>query len=141
MKITAWLFMMVFFLSHALASVRPDVCNYEPRTAELRGTIELQTFPGRPGYESIQNGDEVERGWYLRLKQPIEVQKNDKDTDPNASTEKNVRILQLAMKDDISAGQIPLKKEVCVSGHLFHAISGHHHTRVLIDVQRIGACN
>jgi hypothetical protein len=141
MRIVAGLLSTVFFLSYASASVRHDVYHYEPQTAELRGTIELQTFPGRPGYESIKNGDEVERGWYLRLERPIEVIKDDKDADPNASTEKNIKILQMAMKNDVPTDQIPLGKEVCVSGRLFHAISGHHHSRVLIEVQRIGACH
>jgi hypothetical protein len=140
MKIAGLLSLTISLLPQAMASVHPDVYHYEPEIVELRGTIELQTFPGRPGYESIQNGDEAERGWYLRLNQAIEVRKDDKDVDPNTSTEKNVKILQLAMKDDVSADQVPLKKEVCVRGHLFHAISGHHHSRVLIEVQRIGAC-
>jgi hypothetical protein len=141
MKAIGWIFLTAAFLMLTSASAHSSVYHYEPRLVELRGTIELQTFPGRPGYESIKNGDELERGWYLRLKQSIEVRKSAVDADPNSLTEKNVKILQMAMNYDVTAKQIPLGKNVCVSGHLFHAISGHHHSRVLIEVRRIGACH
>ena len=123
------------------ASAKSNIYHYAPEIVELYGTIELQTFPGRPGYESIKKGDEIERGWYLRLDHPIEVQKRKKDADPNSSTETNVKILQLAMGIGTPTDNLPLGKKICVRGYLFHAISGHHHSRVLINVKRIGACS
>ena len=35
------------------------------------GLLERQTFPGRPNFESIANGDEAEVGFYLKLAEPI----------------------------------------------------------------------
>ncbi len=110
--------------------------HYEPENVTLTGTVEKQTFPGRPGYESIKNGDEVERGWYLRLVDPIDVEETKNDTDPNSSTERNVRILQLTWESGRVEDQIrPASgKRVRIFGHLFHALSGHHHSRVLFWV-------
>lgn len=110
--------------------------HYEPEKFTLTGTIERQTFPGRPGYESIRHGDEIERGWYLRLSDPIDVEETKNDTDPNSSTERNVQILQLtwdsgSVEDLMHAST---GKRVKLFGHLFHALSGHHHSRVLLWV-------
>ena len=46
---------------------------YEPVDVRVSGTLEIQTFPGPPGYESIKNGDEIESCWYLRLDEPVDV--------------------------------------------------------------------
>lgn len=110
--------------------------HYEPEKVTLTGTIERQTFPGRPGYESIRHGDEIERGWYLRLPNTIDVEETKNDTDPNSSTERNVRILQLTWDfggvEDLMHASVG--KRVKLLGHLFHALSGHHHSRVLFWV-------
>ncbi len=110
--------------------------HYEPEKVQLAGVIERQTFPGRPGYESIKNGDDIERGWYLRLLTPIDVEETKIDADPNSSTERNVKVLQLTWESNQVEVLVRthVGKKVTLSGHLFHALSGHHHSRVLLWV-------
>jgi len=110
--------------------------HYEPEKVTLTGTVEKQTFPGRPGYESIKNGDEIERGWYLRLSTPLNIEKSNQDSDPNTETERNVKILQLAWESEAVEKMVvrSIGKTVSLSGHLFHASNGHHHSRVLMWV-------
>lgn len=129
-------------LSVASAVAKSAVYHYDPEKVELRGKIEMQSFAGRPGYESVKNGDEIERGWYLKLNQPIDVEVRKDTVDPNASSEKDVKVLQLAINyRTVAKNELAVGKEVLVSGHLFHAFTGHHHARVLLSVDRIKGAN
>ena len=115
------------------------VFHYEPENVKLSGTVEQQTFPGLPNYENIKTGDEAEKGWYLRLDRPIDVVASKKDVDPNAETEKDVKVMHLAFNPDAS-GAVVMKKvgeKVILSGHLIHRISGHQHSRVLMWVDEV----
>lgn len=124
-----------FYTFHIMGAESNNL-HYEPEKVTLTGTIERQTFPGRPGYESIKNGDEIERGWYLRISTPRNVEKRSQDSDPNTETEHNVEVLQLAWESE-GVEKIIVRsvgKLVSLSGHLFHASNGHHHSRVLMWV-------
>lgn len=133
---------LILISSLPLAYGSNSIFHYEPAIVELTGVIEQQTFPGRPGYESIANGDEIEKGWYLRLSKPVDVVET-KDDAPSAEaeTEKNVRIMQLTWSARELDSQIRKvtkeKKKVRLKGHLFHRWSGHHHSRVLMWVDRL----
>ncbi len=110
----------------------------KPEITALAGTLEKQTFPGLPGYESIKNGDHPEKGWYLRLIRPIDVEASKSDTDPNSSTEKNIKIVQLAnCYTSPEKKLLREKKNVWVKGYFFHALTGHHHSRVLFWVEKM----
>jgi hypothetical protein len=56
MRIVAWPLLTMFFLPLARASIPSDIYHYEPQIVKLRGTIELQTFPGRPGTRVSRTG-------------------------------------------------------------------------------------
>jgi hypothetical protein len=118
------------------------VLHYEPAIVELTGIIEQQTFPGPPGYESIASGDDIEKGWYLRLSEPVDVVATKIDA-PSASseTEKDVKIMQLTWNSSGPEKAIrsatKAKKKVRLKGHLFHRLSGHHHSRVLMWVNKL----
>jgi hypothetical protein len=110
----------------------------EPEIVKLSGKLELQTFPGRPNYESIKNGDEVERHFYLSLDSPIDVLKdpNDRDDEPVY----NVKILQLVISNDNDwklLRKIGVNGKTTIQGTLFKRFTGHHHSRVLFEVQKI----
>lgn len=119
-----------------------QVLTYGP-TVELSGTLELQTFPGPPNYESIRDGDERERSFYLRLDAPVEVQA--KGAHPgieNVQTERNVRVVQLAIDSEDDRLWSRFRKagpgqRVKVEGTLFHQFTGHHYSRVLISVSKM----
>ena len=40
---------------------------YEPAQVELTGIVNEMLFPGPPNYNSIDNGDVAEYGWYITL--------------------------------------------------------------------------
>lgn len=123
----------VLFLASRICFGANRTLRYEPDKVSLEGTLELQTFPGRPNYESIQNGDEAETQWYLRLNEPIEVEPNPKNQAESSELEKNVKIVQVVI-DDKDWSKRGEGKRIRASGSLFHRWSGHHHARVLLNI-------
>ena len=106
---------------------------YEPATVELSGTLTERTFPGSPNYENVKSGDRPETYWILQLKSPIDVSPV-RDDDINYSI-RNVRNIQLVLSDAVRDPSLLRRNQrVLVVGTLYSAISGHHHTRVLIEV-------
>jgi hypothetical protein len=112
--------------------------NYEPEVVKLIGTVEKQTFPGPPNYESTSNGDRPETSWILHLKSPIEVVA-DKTSELNSQDERNVAELQLVFLDDAGESRKLLKKgaTILATGTLFHSHTGHHHTHILLTVREL----
>lgn len=111
--------------------------SYEPDEVTLVGTVRRETFPGRPNYEDITKGDELEVYWILQLRKPVDVI-GAKDADIDV-TECAVREVQLVF-GVLSKKSYPdyrdlLGKPVIVTGSLYHAISAHHKTAVLIQVR------
>ena len=112
--------------------------HFDPVIVEMLGTVEAQTFPGPPGYESIEQGDEIEQGWYLRLKEPITVEANKPSTDLGWQTERHVQVLHMAIDwGQIRESKLVIGKIIKVKGKLFNRQNGHHHSRVLIDVSKV----
>ena len=108
---------------------------YETDGVRLTGTITKMTFPGPPNYESIRKGDTPETSWVLHLRKPICTTAS---TDNDA--EKSVTDLQLiltARQYTIYKKFVGRKTSVTITGKLTHAMTGHHHTPVLMDVTRI----
>lgn len=98
---------------------------------ELAGTLDLQTFPGPPNYESIATGDEMERHFYLKLDVPVDVVPGKDDHVDNPELEKNVKIVQLAIngEDDALWARFHLTSLVLLSrspsylARQFHVVS------------------
>jgi hypothetical protein len=113
------------------------VYTYAPTPAVLQGTLETKVFPGPPNYESVRNGDARERVWLLRLSKAIEL-RDDGDPKSNNEAETNVRELQLIPPEGTYQKALDgaVGKSVQMSGKLTHALFGHHHTRVLLEVQQ-----
>ena len=144
MRMFRVLFIILLLVNLPVSAGTNVVLHYEPAKVELSGTIEVQTFPGPPNYESILNGDRVERGWFLRLSVPIDVVISKDDSPADVSeTERNVRIMHLAFDFESSGLEksfLAAKKEgvqVRLKGHLFHRWTGHHHSRVLMWVDKL----
>jgi len=119
-------------------AVKERTLHFDPALVELVGTVETQTFPGPPGYESIKQGDEIERGWYLRLKEPVTVEANKPTTDLGWQSEKHVQVLHMAIDwVQIPESKLAAGKTIKVKGKLFNRQNGHHHSRILIDVSEL----
>jgi hypothetical protein len=116
--------------------------HYEPSVVELTGRLKRETFPGAPNYESIKNGDEVEAHYYLTLDQKIDVIKNSRDKSTNINDESvmDVSVLQLVIGNDSDWAKLKkagIRTSVKIKGTLFKSHTGHHHSRVLFEVQNI----
>lgn len=113
-----------------------QVLHYEPKVVTLSGTIKFETFPGPPEYSNISEGDEAETYPFLLLDHPIDVfpiAKEDIDGNGINETEKNVRIVQIAVtKGNATWLKLKSKKHICITGTLYHSHTAHHKSRVLI---------
>jgi Domain of unknown function (DUF4431) len=105
--------------------------SYAPERVVLKGTVKRQTFPGPPNYESIANGDRVETIWVLHLAQSICVS-------ANAEWEHESRVSDVQLVFSGNEYEKPLvDRKVVATGTLYHAHTGHHHTKVLLTVSII----
>lgn len=133
------LLLSFLFLFSPLAVAKNQVVYYQPKFVELTGIIKYITFPGPPNYESIKNGDRKETGLYLILKNPVDVDFAPKiEKVDNDEPEKNLKIFQLVVYEDKDWEK--LRKDnryVRINGTLFHAITGYHNTRVLLETRKI----
>jgi hypothetical protein len=109
---------------------------YEPNVVQISGTIYRRTFPGPPNYENVSSGDSPETYWFLKLPGPACVLAD--STNELSEAETNVTRIQLVLNgEQYSEFKNVLGKKASVSGTLFHAITGHHHTKVLLRVESI----
>jgi hypothetical protein len=93
-------------------------------------------FPGAPNFENVKGGDAPEQYWVLQLSKPICVVPGTPDSQHINEPESGVRQLQLNQVDYKMSLPL-LGKRVKVRGRLVHAITGHHHTKVMLEVQSI----
>ena len=107
---------------------------YEPKVTSLSGTLTRETFPGRPNYENIENGDEPETYWILKLDKSICLIPSD---ELNVQ-EFDVKDIQLVL-DSAQYKKYTnyMNKRVVVTGTLFHSHTGHHHKRILLTTNEI----
>ena len=96
-------------------------------------------FAGPPNYESIKHGDLKETAIILTL--IARTCTTGSDPDRVDVPEIGIREMQLVIKKaaDWKTVRRRMGKRVKVTGTLFHAITGHHLTRVLIDVADVRA--
>jgi hypothetical protein len=133
------LLLLPISLLAAAQSVKGQSClSYETDGVKLAGKIKRMTFPGPPNYESVKKGDQPEVAWILTLDKPVCV--NADRSNEFDEAEKNVSDVQLALAPEgftkwraFVRNRVP----VVVTGKLFHAHTGHHHTQVLIEVADI----
>ncbi len=112
---------------------------FEPDTVRLAGVLTVGVFPGRPNYEDTLKGDEPEHPYILSLASKICVS-GDSTSDLNREDQSGIQNVQLifleALPRDIGS---LVGKRVILIGTLTTAISGHHHTPVLLIVSRLRA--
>lgn len=109
--------------------------HYGPEKVAVTGKVVSRTFYGPPGYGENPKTDSRESQYLLLLDRPIDVLST-----PEFETERGVKQITLVVVDFKATPVRPwLHQRVTIEGTLFHAITGHHHTRVLIEVSTIGA--
>lgn len=132
------LFLIFIFIISTCAVANNQLVYFEPRSVELKGVVKKLAFPGPPNYTSLRDGDTNESGRYLILQGPIDV-----DLAPgeeqmgNDEFTPNLNILQLVVHKDSDWERLKNNSHVRINGTLFKAMFGHHHARVLLDVEKI----
>ena len=138
MKLVSFTFLVTTLtvVAGAYLPVCAQCVKYEPSVVTLTGRLSSHLFPGPPNYESIKRGDQKERVIILTIAAPVCV---DGGSDAINEPENNIRDLQLVIRKpaDWKTVERRLGKRVTVVGTLFHAHTGHHRTKVLVDVTDI----
>ncbi|WP_322404040.1 DUF4431 domain-containing protein [Massilia luteola] len=94
----------------------------------MSGTVTIETFFGPPGYGESPATDLKEQQAILHLTKPLcTVASQDNPAEHDQATVTLVPMGKFSLQP--FAGKL-----VTVSGPLFHAITGHHHTPVLIAI-------
>lgn len=109
---------------------------YGPEPSTLTGTIRTVTFPGPPNYDSIKSGDEAEHCWILFLDKPVSVLPKKESKEYFEDPLQKVQKIQLVIHSDLKLKVIK-NHHVRITGTFFSAHTGHHHTEVLMEVNRI----
>jgi hypothetical protein len=116
-------------------AARGRVLHYEPEKITLKGRVVSRTFYGPPNYGENPKTDSRESQYILILDSTVDVVAG---SDPTDQTERGVKRATLVVNDFAANPVRPLLgRRVLIEGTLFHAITGHHHTRVLITVSSI----
>jgi len=136
MKAMFLLLALLVTLPPALSREATEQCiTYEPNTINLYGRITRKVFAGPHNYENVAKGDEAEQVWVLRLNRPVCVAAS-----AQWEAEANVSEIQLVFGEGSSQYnryESLLGEKVVAKGRLFHAHTGHHHTKVLLTVRSI----
>jgi hypothetical protein len=106
--------------------------SYEPAVVELEGILTIKKYFGPPYYGEHPKTDKKEGQWILRLNEPVDVIGDDRY--PETMSVLGVRDIQLVLSGRHSE---LIGKEVLAKGTLFHRLTAHHHTDVLLEVQSI----
>ena len=131
---TRLLMITVLLLAGFCATASGQKCLEYGPTVSLTGTLRSQVFPGPPNYESIKRGDRKETAIILTLVARTCTTGND----PQGLDvpEIGIREMQLVITKDAQWKTVRrlMGKRAIVTGTLFHAHTGHHRTKVLVDV-------
>jgi hypothetical protein len=131
MNILPWV--LAFVSGTACAAGGADQCLSYGGSVSLQGKLTRQTFAEQPNYESIARGDAQAAYFFLSLSTSICVRgSGDAKVDQDEANVKVVQLVFVGEHDMFGPLKPYLGKAVRCEGHLFHAISGHHHSRVLM---------
>jgi len=110
---------------------------YEPAISVISGTIATEMFYGPPGFGENPKTDKKEDIYLLVPDQPVNViGPADQNEEDNNTTKNNIVKIQLIFPETINPVDYKNKK-VRLSGTFFGPETGHHHTDVLLDVQKL----
>ena len=119
----------------------PSAClQYDSKSTKLSGTLLTRTYYGPPGYGESPAQDAREGAWLLLLDAPICVAASAQPEKDNNSFERDQIVVQLAaVHIDPKKIRTMQGQRLTATGQLFHAMTGHHRTPVLLDVYGIDA--
>lgn len=112
--------------------VNDTLYHYEPQVYSLTGTLTQVLFYGAPGYGEDTVNDTKELVYVLELDKAI-IMLADTTSDFNEA-KANIEELQILTDIDLSK---KINQKVTLTGTLFGAQTGHHHTEVLMDARKV----
>lgn len=130
------IFLIMLFSSFVFtvySSASAACLHYDGDPVSLSGKVELKTFYGPPNYGENPESDSRETQAFLILLEPICVEANPSNFEEAEENQIEVTLVPNTgenLKDYMG-------KQIIVRGTLFHAITGHHHTPVLMEVVNI----
>jgi hypothetical protein len=119
--------LILAMMSAPCAEAVPRCYQYGPELVAVTGRIFLRTDFGPPGYGEDPATDSRERHIYIKLDEPLCA-----DEDAEGEAEANVRAMEMVYFIHLPFKHEWVGKHVSVTGTLFHGITGHHWTKVLI---------
>lgn len=128
----SWAIPILFFSFISEPTVAAECLPYEPALVVLHGKIESSESYGSPGYGENPEKDATESYYFIKLVEPICTQGSSDDPE-NQQSEDDIDEIQIIWNN---AGKFK-GENVNISGTLFHQITGHHHTKVLINVREL----
>lgn len=109
---------------------------FEEQEVELTGFVWRETFPGPPNYESLET-DSHETYWILVLAIPITLIARSPGSGNSFRIERIKRLQMVLTGDEYETKRHLVLHDAKVTGRLFHAHTGHHKTRALIQVSEM----
>jgi hypothetical protein len=131
---TVTLFGLILVAASTAAAQNNDWLSYEPAVVELKGTLVMEWKYGPPNFGENPRTDAKVRVPVLVLVKPVSVRPNPQDT-LNAESVEGLRRMQLNLVNLTTPYKQLIGKRVFVSGSLFQAHTGHHYTKVVMDVR------
>src|SRR5574341_695482 len=131
------IFHSILIISSLLAfqfAYAADTFKFEPAVVTLTGKLVKKEFFGPPGYGEDPKKDSKEQAAILVLTRPIRVVAE--EDDQFNETRDNINEVQLINVKGIALSKF-FQNKVKVTGKLSSAITGHHHTAVLIEIDDI----
>ncbi len=127
-KVKNVIYLVLCLLAFSGMNAQAGDASYKTNTpVELTGTFGVDV--------GLDANDKEEHYYYLKLDKPIHVV----DTD-YGENEDSVRKIQLAIY--IESGEFSSQtykgKRIKVKGSLFHSFTAHHHTKILMSVDKVG---
>lgn len=122
--------------SESQSESKKNTCLSDGESVDMVGKIRRETFPGKPNYESVENGDEPVTVWIFTINQPSCVLGESPEDGEHYFIE-DISKFQLVINPTQYKNTRSLENEVRVRGQLFQASTTHHYTKALIDVGQI----
>jgi len=126
-------------LSDTLTITKGPDYFFEPHVSVLSGKIVTKTFYGHPGYGETPDTDVKELAYIFLPDDSINVSHkeiNEKEINYINTKAYNFTKVQLTSTSGIIISDYE-NKHVRLTGTFFDSHTGHHHTDVLLDVQKI----
>ncbi len=117
----------------------PNYFYYEPEQSIIYGTVTEKMFYEGPGYGETPEVDKKVNALILKTDVPVNAYPHSQNNDPEIgdriiTNQKEIQIYTTDKKINLSS----LKgKKVMLQGVLQRAMTGHHHTKILMEVKSI----